>query len=28
VAGLKTLREQVPAYDLTPVITEMGTPAT
>jgi taurine dioxygenase len=27
VAGLKTLREQVPAYDLTPVITEMGAPA-
>lgn len=24
VAGRKTLREQVPAYDLTPVITEMG----
>lgn len=28
VAGLKTLREQVPAYDLTPVITEMGAQAT
>jgi taurine dioxygenase len=24
VAGLKTLREQAPAYDLTPVITEVG----
>jgi taurine dioxygenase len=24
VAGLKTLREQVPGYDLSPVITEMG----